>query len=118
MMAPHSASGDSVLEYEGNLPDLDTIKKVVDQVWSETLIADPKVWFGLGMSPKDLPELAPFQLKVTQGADPASVTLLVIAGSAGISLTKKMLLDVWTAIFLPKLKRRFGVALKERVRKR
>lgn len=117
-MPPQNTSGEFVLEYGGSFPDLDTIRKAVDLVWSEALIVDPKVWSGLGMSPTDLPEVAPFQLKMTQGADPASITLLVIAGSAGMSISKKVLLDVWTAILLPKLKRRFGVAFRERARKR
>ena len=60
-----------------------------------------------------------YEFTFTQGADPASVTLLVLAGTAGISIGKTVLLDIWMKILLPRLERTFGRGVfLERKRKR
>jgi hypothetical protein len=118
MIPSHNGSFDVILEYEGSLPDLETAMSAINDIWSEALKTDPKTWSRIGMSPADVPLLPPFRLKITQGADPASVTLLVMSASAGIGISKTVILDVWKQVLLPKLKRRFGATFRERPRKR
>lgn len=106
----------ALLEYEGDsVPDPEELRQAVDDIW---LAAKKEGSLRIGSIPIELPDHAPFRFEVTQGADAASVSLLIMAGTAGIGLGKAVLLDIWREIVLPRLKRRFGSGLRARRRSR
>lgn len=109
-------SHEALLEYEGDsVPDPEELSLAVDEIW---LAAKKEGSLRVGSVPIELPDRVPFRVEATQGADAASVSLLVMAGTAGIGLGKTVLLDIWKEIVLPKLKRRFGAGFRARRRSR
>jgi hypothetical protein len=87
---------------------LEKIQAAVEEAWSEAWKTDLKL--RSQFRPDDpIGEVPPLPVKLdwTQGADPLTVTLIVIAAHAGVSVTKTVVLDTWRKILLPKLKRRW-----------
>jgi hypothetical protein len=97
-----------ILEYSLSSADPQELQAAVARIWSERIKTDSALRSKLGARPPDSPPAVPFRVKVTQGADPASVTLLILVGTSAIHLGTTALRDLWKSIWLPKLKRAYG----------
>jgi hypothetical protein len=97
------------LEYEGQIPSEEQVQREAEAIWREAWRKDPELRARIRPERPDgdAPPL-PLDFQVTQGADPLTITLIVMAAPAVISVGKAVALDIWRKIFLPKLERRWG----------
>lgn len=95
------------LEYEGNLPALEIIEADVGSAWAEAWRTDANLreLFGVLSGGQDPPPPPPFSFDRSQTADPLTVTLIVIVAHAAAGVSKRVVLDIWRKILLPKLER-------------
>jgi hypothetical protein len=97
------------LEYEGQIPSEEEVQSDAEAIWRKAWSKDPEL--RARVRPErpdgDAPPL-PLDFQTTQGADPLTITLIVMAAPAVISVTKAVALDLWRKIFLPELERKWG----------
>jgi hypothetical protein len=97
------------IEYEGAIPAQEKVRAQAEVIWKQAWASDPALRATVrAEQPNGEAPPLPVSLDVTQGADPLSVTLIVMLMPTLASIGKTVVLDIWHKILLPKLERTWG----------
>lgn len=97
------------LEYEGQIPGKAVVEREALAIWRKAWAEDAELRQRVRPeNPQGEAPPLPIAFDVTQGVDPVSVTLIVMAATAGVSVGKTVAMDIWKEILLPKLERKWG----------
>ena len=97
------------LEYEGQIPAKAVVEQEALAIWRTAWADDAQLRQRVRPeNPQGEAPPLPVAFDLRQGVDPISVTLIVMAATAGISVGKTVAMDIWKKILLPKLERKWG----------